>query len=213
MRLKGEIFNFRERAGCGMSVSCPDHARIMLESTFYRRQHRSNLELAFEEVVWDFYCSRGVRNEFVTSLWLCLYSRMHVGGTVRDDFFVLQVYKAVAGTVICEVWGCPRYSLRRALQALFRHVCLRHFHCILDFTVGVLCEFRSTYNTFGTLSVSCFESKPDIIQVSSLRRYDSLQVRASIFRVLQPRVGSVCIVLLRFAFHRQIRALYWTFHA
>ena len=109
MRLKGEIFNFRERAGCGMSVSCPDHARIMLESTFYRRQHRSNLELAFEEVVWDFYCSRGVRNEFVTSLWLCLYSRMHVGGTVLDDFFVLQVYKAVAGTVMCEVW--PRYGV------------------------------------------------------------------------------------------------------
>ena len=26
-------------------------------------------------------------------------------------FSILQVYKIVAGTVICEVWRCPRYSI------------------------------------------------------------------------------------------------------
>ena len=39
VRLKGEILNLRERAGCGVSVSWLHHARIMLKSPFYSRQH------------------------------------------------------------------------------------------------------------------------------------------------------------------------------
>ena len=60
--------------------------------------------------------------------------------------FVLQVSKNVVGTVICEVLLFPRYPIVTPSH--------RAFHGLL-----VLCEFRGKRNTFGTLSVSAFDSK------------------------------------------------------
>ena len=59
-----------------------------------------------------------------------------MAGSVFGALYVLQVYKIVAGTVICEVWHSPRNSFAKCIGIVFfGQVCFHPFHCVLRFTL------------------------------------------------------------------------------
>ena len=41
-----------------------------------------------------------------------------MAGTVFNELCVLQVYKIIAGTVVCEVWHCPRLSIEYIVECI-----------------------------------------------------------------------------------------------
>ena len=59
-----------------------------------------------------------------------------MAGAVFGELYVLQAYKILAGTAICEVWKCIYNSIAECIGIVFfGHVCFHPFHCVLRFTL------------------------------------------------------------------------------
>ena len=133
-----------------MVTSCSDHAQItLLFAAAFHGFFDQILNLHFEEVSqkssifrsWTLtagvFCMVRAMNLSHVVAFLVFTDAFLMAGTILGELFILQVYKTVAWTMICEAWHCPCYCV-----FLVMFVCSHSgAFCVSRFALFVFCEF------------------------------------------------------------------------